>query len=115
MSLPPASVEDEARALIAKLWPHLDPRELPTMVGIVEPVVRALLVERETRGWQPMDSAPKDGTAILILSESSEQRVGWWGTCGWTYYQKYGGTSIVMLKPTHWMPLPVAPPGASHV
>jgi hypothetical protein len=65
--------------------------------------------------WQPMETAPKDGTDVLLAAQwdktgrwlqgigrwnngrYQENAVGW----GWTWY----------AQPTHWMPLP-DPPGA---
>lgn len=73
-------------------------------------------------GWLPIESAPKDGTRVFLWIEWSDVPVvgefshkRWWAdtehyevSCG-TYC--YGGTvsSDKNMKPTHWMPLPVAP------
>jgi len=58
--------------------------------------------------WQPIDTAPKDGTAVLIWDGSDmvvaicepNLLIPWRST--------YGDT---IGEPTHWMPLP-APPEA---
>jgi Protein of unknown function (DUF551) len=64
-------------------------------------------------GWQPIETAPKDGTDILITSPKRGARVA--------RYQHWCGLEwFVALEPgssggtyaddaTHWMPLPAAP------
>jgi hypothetical protein len=62
--------------------------------------------------WLPIESAPKDGTHILIFEvpafEGDEQMyvVGRWSDFGWTesYADEYA-----ICSPTHWMPLPPPP------
>lgn len=59
--------------------------------------------------WQPIESAPKDGTRVLLVvtmrdfSGISHIHVGSWsrnnGEWRWP----------VMYQPTHWMPLPAPP------
>jgi hypothetical protein len=59
--------------------------------------------------WQPIETAPKDGTHILIYDAYGECSVVYWFTydngndCGWTYD---GGDRF---DPSHWMPLPDPP------
>lgn len=66
--------------------------------------------------WQPIETAPKDGTAILIwdtyVHDLSMPVVGSWventdygGEFEWEHW-KSGG---VLYNPTHWMPLPTPP------
>ena len=61
--------------------------------------------------WQPIETAPKDGTQIIVgcskykrsyvaIFERGTWRSGWEGG-DWTF--------DVELKPTHWMPLPTPP------
>lgn len=71
--------------------------------------------------WQPIESAPKDGTAFLAWRPNAGPYVarqdcdivhysGWGGGVweGARGYAKYG-----MAELTHWMPLPAAPTGDS--
>jgi hypothetical protein len=74
--------------------------------------------------WQPIDSAPKDSTRILIYVVSpatGEGRVylAWWAIPyesapderGWWETGLYGASHPVVPQfATHWMPLPSPPP-----
>lgn len=66
---------------------------------------------RQQNEWQPIETAPKDGTRVLVWRKheagySQASRLGvdyykngsWWG-------------SRRLMPPTHWMPLPQAPEG----
>ena len=64
--------------------------------------------------WQPIETAPKDGTRIIMLTEHGYHRVvigrffAWdAGVSGWETdsYRVLTGDD----EPTHWMPLPPAP------
>jgi hypothetical protein len=76
--------------------------------------------------WQPIETAPRDGTHILVWTECSDTAyVVCWAdfdknirpylcakqrTVGWHLAwdgEHFGG----MWAPTHWMPLPAAPKG----
>lgn len=68
--------------------------------------------------WQPLETAPKDGTRLLLLS-GPEIDVGYWSESvwcqtlatqgAWIIYENRSDT--VILYPTHWMPLPPWPEG----
>lgn len=65
---------------------------------------RAALSHPSTGQWMPIESAPKDGTPILVRRDSTVAAVYWW-PCVWM-----GTTHNGMKAPTHWMPLPPPPP-----
>ena len=69
--------------------------------------------KRPGQDWLPIESAPKDGTDILLWFGHS---VGWISLCKW-YQKKNRGWCWVcsydhkahLWEPTHWMPLPEPP------
>jgi hypothetical protein len=67
--------------------------------------------------WQPIETAPKDGTEIL-LGNSTWVDLGYWavnlngeGGEGWTceVVQSWGMEEYAYCKPTHWQPAPEPP------
>lgn len=65
-------------------------------------------------GWQPIETAPKDGTLVLLCDAVLyEPRTGCWAS----FHPNVPGkecwrTSAIgghRLNPSHWMPLPVSP------
>lgn len=69
-------------------------------------------------GWQPIETAPKDGTMFLIFVPSAKARKvstsrggqfwcqdQWCRDGGYTVCDDHGRP----VKATHWMPLPSAP------
>lgn len=63
---------------------------------------------REVPGWQPIDTAPKDGSHVLCYAPEL-QFVGFYGDPinKWCYMAP--GVPVAPTQPTHWMPLPAAP------
>ena len=66
--------------------------------------------------WQPIETAPKDGTNVLLLNRAGNMACGMWmesrglGT-GW-FLRGGSGPDLFFNYhhgPTHWMPLPEAP------
>lgn len=57
--------------------------------------------------WLPMDSAPKDGTRVLLVVDHGEHgdKV-WTGLFANGWVLSYGKA---MTEPTWWMPLPSPP------
>ncbi|MDT6962883.1 hypothetical protein QTN24_15390 [Cupriavidus sp. SZY C1] len=82
---------------------------------------------RKQAGWQPIATAPKDGTNIIVTNGSSVAQ-GWWCseepyvreqrdlTGAWIDQQESDGfegwldcDGGMQPDPTHWMPLPQPP------
>jgi len=82
-------------------------------------IVRQLLEERQ---WREIESAPKDGTPVIIAVTGRETIVGearWWEVgddSDWFWVghgpgDYYGAplSEVNFGSPTHWMPLPLPP------
>jgi hypothetical protein len=59
-------------------------------------------------GWQPIETAPKDGTRILGFRSGWAEAIGvaFW-RCDWEEWRSVPGDYSWNL--THWMPLPEPP------
>lgn len=60
--------------------------------------------------WSPMDTAPKDGTEVIVYDAGAVFVAHWrdsdeWNVDGW---YDHGGC-FLSPSPTHWMPLPDPP------
>ena len=71
-------------------------------------------------GWRPIETAPRDGTRILLRSTLKVSE-GSWGVCRpqWDGYRAGGGNETWRAPDTkklfggvvtHWMPMPLPPP-----
>jgi hypothetical protein len=77
---------------------------------------------RWSDAWQPIESAPKDGTVVDVwLGDADDEDVEFYCTpgtrrsCGWAWkldkFRPVAGLHVlvVTVRPTHWMPLPEPP------
>ena len=58
--------------------------------------------------WQPIETAPKDGTFILVAVPGDVKThimLVWW-VDGWCWDMT---NTPIVGTPTHWMPLPASP------
>lgn len=73
--------------------------------------------------WRPIETAPKDGTRILILEEGVYHRIVFWATFYSPFYRgeiegwwtgSFPGSDVTLPRDaTHWMPLPEPPEEAT--
>lgn len=75
------------------------------------------------KGWQPIETAPRDGTPVLICwaapGYSASMAVAEWDQdyaemdftdgVGWRDGSDYGCGGMIGAMPSHWMPLPEPP------
>lgn len=75
---------------------------------------------KEQAGWQPIETAPKDETHILLWRPNGNSRhlpvIGfysswnrWWTTGEVDRFHDH----VPLWAPTHWMPLPAPPEPAA--
>ncbi len=59
--------------------------------------------------WQPIETAPKDGTPMW-LSDGFFMRVGHWSEGRWAdYFLPASGRRDILFLPTYWQPVPLSP------
>lgn len=72
--------------------------------------------------WMPIETAPKDGTPLLLYGGDHDSPSDYWGEelpsniavawfCNkkWRYCSYHSGYYGEWVNPTHWMPLPNPP------
>lgn len=95
-----SSVERRARELLEEHCPSGDYERSDVLDAI-----RAAASPQ----WEPIDSAPKDGTPVLLDHQDWHSRVL---RGGWDAHEKAWrthGFGCPATQPSHWMPLPAAP------
>jgi len=78
--------------------------------SMADSLTRALSGEKAgpVDGWQPIETAPKDGEDILATDGTAMLVTYWYGaSTGWLY--RYTDHGVDGWSPTHWMPLPASP------
>lgn len=65
--------------------------------------------------WQKIETAPKDGTLVLLWGRYWSDEQGWMSTAingRWRHerWEVYCNSFPFGIRPTHWMPLPPPPP-----
>ncbi len=117
-----STVERVARAFGASMygegrpWGSFDEREQDALRRGASAAISAM------RGWQTMESAPKDGTKVDLWMEiyASPMSMGWsdefrvpeaWFEGGrWFHHRESGAKSELEIRYiTHWMPMPDSP------
>ena len=76
-----------------------------------DPHTAATILSRYLTSWQPIETAPKDGTEILVLSGGNKYLVSWTETMiqkGWAEAY-FPGEDFSWHMPTHWLPIPPNP------
>lgn len=79
-----------------------------------EALIREVLARRKAEAWQPISSAPKDGTTVMVYVPDFEKITEAWfceQTGLWPHSAAYSeeGEPCNVGQPTHWRPLPAPP------
>ena len=62
-----------------------------------------------TTTWQPIKTAPKDGTEIRLLGRIKKEYIGHWDKEFSVWSVRPHSEGFFVIMPTHWMPLPKPP------
>lgn len=68
-----------------------------------------------TSEWKPIESAPRDGTLVIVRTGDKTVETAWyWApsqtTNGWMSVKR---GDFIGPRPQYWMPLPLPPSGAA--
>jgi hypothetical protein len=115
----------ETKVRLYRLWLRAD-AEKPENDALTDAcdTIRDLLaaLEAQQGGWQPMETAPKDGTKILVWTLHGDIEISNWYQSWWPEYVEAGdglyrrenrlsGEGWNSNYPLFWAPLPAAPDG----
>ena len=82
------------------LQPKATSAHAMVVVDARDAVVCAVLGDwRIMSNWQPIDTAPKDGSRVLTWTKDGPHFMSW-------YFELSRWVGITTAQPTHWMPLP---------
>lgn len=94
--------EKQIQAAANQIWYRIEPDSLDREQCVE--IARAALEAAEAVCWQPIVTAPKDGTRILLCDPQYEGLIdiGIWDYGEWC-------TDLGSMDPTHWMLIPPPP------
>jgi len=81
-------------------------------MSIADKLEAALAEEQAKHQWQDIETAPKDGTFILIR-RGEWITTAWWQVCGSNDLPRWHhmhGWFPREDEPSHWQPMPPSPP-----
>ena len=99
---------------IAEIERELETERAVSFRDQVAQLERELEAVRKDAGWRAIDTAPKDGTAVLVSEGRFCYCVEWNEEFDWWAVDdnKLGPFRLRGQAPTHWMPLPPPPDAA---
>jgi hypothetical protein len=104
-----------------------EPKSIKTMVMIEQSELTRLRSVEKAQEWLPMETAPKDGTYILLLEKGEVNKARWEQNYAvvcypdspyeWCIFGTYGdeqGYFDSVINPEGWRPLPPPPTGGEN-
>ena len=93
---------------------HFDILAMNQSLDLLREENERLRKDAERIEWQPIETAPKDGTDILVMTGETMHVVRWINIHGdFDYWavddNKHGPFTLRGKAPTHWMSLPEPP------
>lgn len=82
-------------------------RDLAEIMERHGPALKAALSGSKGDGWQPIETAPRDGTLILVFAPGTSRLGDLICPCAW--HPDAGFCVCELREPTHWMRLPDPP------
>lgn len=76
-----------------------------SVAGVADAAAGSLVPQ----GWQPIETAPKDGTPVLVHAVGGVIYVCWHVHGTWRFAMMSDGDWLSVAHPLHWMPLPTPP------
>jgi hypothetical protein len=85
----------------------------PTEAGAEQQEANARLIAAAPSGWQAIETAPKDGTAVLVYQKIDSAHwlitPAYFAGGHWLIVCFHDGNVEYEIAPTHWQPLPAPP------
>ena len=119
-----AEIEEELEWLKARAlglpaddpgWDHLYAarEDVPAVVALAHELLAEVKRLKALHEWQPIETAPKDGTRVLAFCRGEWHVMLWEDGAGWAVRSDAldGFVGIEGHDPTHWMHLPEPPGG----
>ena len=83
-------------------------------------IMRAALLAADREAWEPMETAPTDGSTVIVYAPPPDPEKWHETVCGLpaiictaAYHEDAGYCVDDIREPTHWRPLPTPPIGAA--
>lgn len=106
---------------------NLTKEEAKKVINLLSKGVNVLAAEYEgsqkVKSWQPINTAPKDGTVILtdcgtakFYGPRCDNDSGWYccDSYGSVFYCSETGYEFAICNPSHWMSIPPLPDSKNH-
>lgn len=115
------TLQMEAEQAAKAKYPYVT-EDMPSRVATLRSrmsFIQGYLARAAKEGWQPIETAPKDGTYILIHNDRGTCVAYFergWGQDGWWLLDDGKNYEIPLRgsAPTHWHPIPTPAQSPSH-